>query len=178
MTKFALGQSVTRIEDAALLRGAGCYADDVHVANAAHAAVVRSPHAHAKINRIDTAAAAKAPGVLAVLTGADVAKDGLGDMPCLVPVTNLDGTARGDTPRPILAKDRVRHVGDPVALVVAETLAQARDAAELVEIDYEALPCVVDTREAIRPGAPLAWDGIAGNLCFDVGAGKSKEAVE
>ncbi len=178
MTKFALGQSVTRIEDAALLRGAGRYADDVHLAGAAHASIVRSPHAHAKILSIDTAAASKAPGVLAVLTGADVTKDGLGDMPCLVPVKNIDGTARGDTPRPILAKDRVRHVGDPVALVVAETLAQARDAAELVEVDYEPLDCVVDTKGAIQPGAPLAWEAIAGNLCFDVGAGKSKEAVE
>ncbi|MBS0338191.1 MAG: xanthine dehydrogenase family protein molybdopterin-binding subunit, partial [Proteobacteria bacterium] len=178
MTKFALGQSVTRIEDAALLRGAGRYADDVQVANAAHASIVRSPHAHAKIRGIDTAAAKQAPGVLAVLTGEDVAKDKLGDMPCLVPVTNIDGTQRGDTPRPILARDRVRHVGDPVAVVVAETLAQARDAAELVEVDYEALPCVVDTKAAIQPGAPLAWDKIAGNLCFDVAGGNGKEGVE
>ena len=178
MTKFALGQSVTRIEDAALLCGAGRYADDVQIANAAHASIVRSPHAHAKIKSIDTSAARKAPGVLAVLTGADVAADKLGDMPCLVPVTNIDGTQRGDTPRPILAQDRVRHVGDPVAVVVAETLAQARDAAELVEIDYEPLACVVDTKGAIQKGAPLAWEAIAGNICFDVGAGKSKEAVE
>ena len=100
MTKFALGQSVTRIEDATLVRGAGTYADDVEIAGAAHASIVRSPHAHAKIIGIDTGAAAKAPGVLAILTGADVASDRLGYIPCLVPVTNLDGTARGDTPRP------------------------------------------------------------------------------
>ncbi len=178
MTKFALGQSVTRIEDAALVRGAGRYADDVEIAGAAHASIVRSPHAHAKIIGIDTGAAAKAPGVLAILTGADVASDRLGYIPCLVPVTNLDGTARGDTPRPILARGRVRHVGDPVAVVVAETLAQARDAAELIAIDYETLPAVVDTHAATRPGAPLAWDEIAGNVCFDVGAGQSKAAVE
>ena len=178
MTKFALGQSVTRIEDAALVRGAGRYADDVEIAGAAHASIVRSPHAHAKIIGIDTGAAAKAPGVLAILTGADVASDRLGSIPCLVPVTNLDGTARGDTPRPILARGRVRHVGDPVAVVVAETLAQARDAAELIAIDYETLPAVVDAHAATRPGAPLAWDSIAGNLCFDIGAGQSKAAVE
>jgi len=178
MTKFALGQSVTRIEDAALLRGAGRYADDVEIAGAAHACIVRSPHAHAKIARIDGRAAAAAPGVLAVLSGADVAADGLGDIPCLVPVTNLDGTERAETPRPILAKHRVRHVGEPVAVVIADTLAQARDAAELIDIDYEPLPAVVGSRTATLPGAPLAWDGIAGNLCFDVGAGSSKAAVE
>jgi carbon-monoxide dehydrogenase large subunit len=178
MTKFALGQSVTRIEDAALLRGAGRYADDVAITGAAHACIVRSPHAHAKIIGVDSRAAARAPGVLAVLTGADVAADGLGDIPCVVPVTNLDGTARGETPRPILALHRVRHVGDPVAVVIAGTLAQARDAAELIDIDYEPLPAIVDTRTAALPGAPLAWDGIAGNLCFDVGAGNSKAAVE
>ncbi len=178
MTKFAIGQSVTRIEDAALVRGAGRYADDVEIAGAAHASIVRSPHAHAKIIGIDTGAADKAPGVLAVLTGADVAADGLGYIPCLVPVTNLDGTARGDTPRPILARGRVRHVGDPVAVVVAETLAQASDAAELIAIDYETLPAAVDAHAATQPGAPLAWDEIAGNICFDVGAGQSKAAVE
>jgi len=178
MTKFAVGQSVTRIEDATLLRGAGRYADDVAITGAAHACIVRSPHAHAKIKGVDSRAAARAPGVLAVLTGADVAADGLGDIPCVVPVTNLDGTARGDTPRPILANHRVRHVGDPVAVVIADTLAQARDAAELIDIDYEPLPAVVGTRAATLPGAPLAWDGIAGNLCFDVGAGNSKAAVE
>ena len=178
MTKFALGQSITRIEDATLVRGAGNYADDVEIEGAAHASILRSPHAHAKIIGMDTGAAARAPGVLAILTGADVATDRLGDIPCVVPVTNLDGSARGDTPRPILARDRVRHVGDPVAVVVAETLAQARDAADLIAIDYDPLPAVVETRAATRPGAPLVWDRIAGNVCFDVGAGESKAAVE
>ena len=178
MPKFALGQSVTRIEDAALLRGAGRYADDVQLVNAAHAYFVRSPHAHAKILRIESAAAAKAPGVLAVLTGKDVTADGLGDIPCLIPVTNLDGSARGNTPRPILAKGRVRHVGDPVAVVVAATLAQARDAAELIDIDYEPLPAVVGLQAATQRGAPLVWDEIAGNVCFDIGAGKDKAAVD
>jgi len=178
MSKFALGQSVTRIEDAALVRGAGRYTDDFELAGAAHAYVLRSPHAHASIVNIDTAAARKAPGVLAVLTGEDAAADGLGDIPCLIPVTNLDGTPRADTPRPVLARARVRHVGDPVALVVAETLAQAKDAAELIEIEYEPLPAAVDTRGATLPEAPRAWDHIADNLCFDIGAGTDKAAVD
>ncbi len=178
MSKFALGQSVTRIEDAALVRGAGRYSDDFELAGAAHACVLRSPHAHANILGIDTAAARAAPGVLAVLTAADVAADGLGDIPCLVPVTNIDGKPRADTPRPLLAGKRVRHVGDPVALVVAETLAQARDAAELIGVDYDPLPAVADTRAAAQAGAPQVWEHIPGNLCFNIGAGSDKAAVD
>ena len=178
MSKFALGQSVTRIEDAALVQGAGRYTDDIALAGAAHAYVLRSPYAHAAILGIDTAAARAAPGVLAVLSAADAEADGLGEIPCLIPVTNIDGTPRADTPRPVLAKTRVRHVGDPVALVVAETLEQAKDAAELIAIEYESLPAAVDTKGAVLPGAPLAWDHIAGNLCFDLGAGSDKAEVE
>ena len=178
MSKFALGQSVTRIEDAALVQGAGSYTDDVELAGAAHAYVLRSPHAHAKILGIDAAAARAAPGVLAILTAEDAAADSLGDIPCLVPVTNIDGTQRADTPRPVLARGRVRHVGDPVALLVAETLAQAKDAAELIAIEYEPLPAVVDTRGATQAGAPRVWDHIADNLCFDIGAGTDKAVVD
>ena len=178
MSKFALGQSVTRIEDAALVQGAGCYADDFALAGAAHACVLRSPYAHANILEIDTAAARAAPGVLAVLTGEDAAADGLGDIPCLVPVTNIDGTPRADTPRPVLALKRVRHVGDPVALVVAETLAQAKDAAELIAVDYEPLAAIADTRTAAMAGAPRTWDHIVDNLCFDIGAGTDKAIVD
>lgn len=178
MSKFALGQSVNRIEDAALVQGAGRYTDDFELAGAARACVLRSPHAHARIASIDTAAARKAPGVLAVLTGEDAAADGLGDIPCMVPVTNIDGTPRADTPRPVLARKRVRHVGDPVALVVAETLAQARDAAELIAIEYEPLPAVADTRGATEAGAARTWDHIPNNLCFDIGAGTDKAAVD
>ena len=178
MSKFALGQAVTRIEDAALVQGAGRYTDDFELAGAAHAYVLRSPHAHARIASIDVAAARKAHGVVAILTGADAAADGLGDIPCLVPVTNIDGSPRADTPRPVLARERVRHVGDPVALVVAETLAQAKDAAELIAIDYEPLPAVADTRGATLPEAPRAWDHIANNLCFDIGAGSAKADVD
>ena len=107
------------------------------------------------------------PGVLAVYTGADVAADGLGDLPCQVPADNKDGTPRADTPRPVLAKDRVRHVGDPVAFVVAETLNQAKDAAELIVVDYAPLPAVIDTLGAAQAGAPHVWEHIPGNICFD-----------
>ncbi|HEV3009152.1 MAG TPA: xanthine dehydrogenase family protein molybdopterin-binding subunit [Burkholderiales bacterium] len=157
--KFALGQSVQRLEDDALLRGAGRYTDDFAPARAAHVCFVRSPHAHARIRSISTERAAKAPGVLAVLTGRDAAADGLGNIPCLIPVPGLK-----ETPRPVLALNRVAHVGDPVAMVIAETLAQAKDAAEQVEVDYEALPAVVDVRE--------------GEVAFDIGLGESKAKVE
>ena len=116
---------------------------------------------------IDTAAAKKAPGVLAIFTGADVEKEGFGDVPCLVPLDNQDGTPRADTSRPMLAKDRVRHVGDPVALVVAETLEQAKDAAELIEVDYAPRPHTVGTWESAQPGAPLVHDHIKDNIVFD-----------
>ena len=177
MAKFALGQSVSRVEDLTLVRGAGRYADDVRLPNEAYAYVLRSPHAHAVIRRIDAAAARKAPGVLAVLTGAEVKADGLGEIPCMIPLNNADGTPRGETPRPLLAIDRVRHVGDPVALVVAESLARAKDAAEAIAVDYEPLPAVADTRTATTPGAALAWPGIKSNVCFDLELG-DKRAVD
>ena len=174
MAKFALGQAVSRVEDLTLVKGAGRYSDDVRLANEAYACVLRSPHAHAAIKRVDASAARKAPGVLAVLTGENVRADGLGDIPCMIPVTNLDGSPRGETPRPLLAVERVRHVGDPVALVVAESLARAKDAAELIEVDYDPLPAVADTYAATKPGAPLVWPGIRNNVCFDIGFGDAK----
>jgi carbon-monoxide dehydrogenase large subunit len=140
--KFALGQSVRRLEDDALLRGAGRYADDFTPARAAHVCFVRSPHAHAVIKNLNTEKARKAPGVIAVLTGKDASTDGLGNIPCLIPVPGLK-----ETPRPVLALKKVAHVGDPVAMVIAETLSQAKDAAERVEVDYEPLPAMTDTRK-------------------------------
>jgi aerobic carbon-monoxide dehydrogenase large subunit len=168
MAKFGIGDSVRRVEDPRLLTGGGRYTDDTKLAApAARLYVLRSPHAHADIRSIDTTAARKAPGVLLVLTGDDVKKAGFGDVPCLVPLANRDGTPRGETPRPMLAQGRVRHVGDPVALVVAETLEQAKDASELIEVDYAARPHVVGTYEAAQPGAPLVHDGIKDNIVFD-----------
>ena len=168
MAKFGIGQSARRLEDPRLLTGGGRYTDDTRLsAPAARAYVLRSPHAHADIRRIDTTAARKAPGVLLVFTGEDVTQAGFGDVPCLVPLENRDGTPRADTSRPMLAKGRVRHVGDPVALVVAETLEQAKDAAELIEVDYAARPHTVDTFASAQPGAPLVHDHIKNNIVFD-----------
>lgn len=165
--KFGIGQPVPRWEDLRLVTGSGYFTDDIELAGAAHGWVLRSTYAHAEIAAVDTSAARDAPGVLAVLTGDDVTADGLGDMPCVFPLKNRDGTPRHDTPRPILAIGKVRHVGQPVAFVVAETLDQARDAAELIEVDYRELPAVVDVRAAVETGAPQLFDHVPGNLCFD-----------
>ncbi|MBS0539933.1 MAG: xanthine dehydrogenase family protein molybdopterin-binding subunit, partial [Proteobacteria bacterium] len=168
MAKFGIGDSLRRIEDPRLLTGGGRYTDDTKLSTpAVRLYVLRSPHAHADIKRIDTTAAKKAPGVLLIQTGEDVKKAGFGDVPCLVPLENRDGSPRGETPRPMLALDRVRHVGDAVAFVVAETLEQAKDAAELIEVDYAARPHVVGTFEAAQPGAPLVHDHIKDNIVFD-----------
>jgi len=175
--KFGIGQAVTRLEDRRLLTGGGVYTDDIRLAGAAVGYVLRSPHAAARIASLDASEAKAAPGVLSVLTVEDADRDGLGDIPCLAPVKNRDGSDRADTPRPILARGQVRHVGDPVAFVVAETLAQARDAAELIAVDYEELPAVVDTAAAAKPGAPRVWAHIADNVCFDWEMG-DREATE
>ena len=168
MAKFGIGDSVRRVEDPRLLTGGGRYTDDTRLSQpAARLYVLRSPHAHADIRKVDVSAALKAPGVLLIKTGQDVKKAGCGDVPCLVPLENRDGTPRADTSRPMLALDRVRHVGDAVAIVVAETLEQAKDAAELIEVDYAARPHVVGTFEAAQPGAPLVHDHIKGNIVFD-----------
>src|SRR5947209_20552921 len=143
MTQFGIGQPIRRVEDRRFLTGHGHYLDDIVRPRQSHAVMLRSPHAHARIRSIDTNSAAAAPGVIAVLTGEDLARDGVGDVPCVSGLTNRDKTPMAMPPRPALVRDRVRHVGDTVAMVVAETQAQARDAAELVEIDYEPLPAVV-----------------------------------
>src|SRR3954470_23279967 len=165
--KFGVGQPVRRFEDQTLITGKGRYTDDIHFENTAYAYVLRARVAHANIRKVGTNAAEAMPGVLLVLTGDDVKADGLGDVPCHAPLNNKDGSPRHDTPRPALAVGRVRHVGQPVALVVAETLAQAQDAAEAIEIEYESLPSVTDGRAALEPAAPQLFDGIPGNLVFD-----------
>jgi carbon-monoxide dehydrogenase large subunit len=165
--KFGVGQPVRRFEDQTLITGTGRYTDDIQLDRAAQAYVVRSRVAHANIRKIDTAAARGMPGVLLVLTGDDVKADGLGDVPCHAPLNNKDGSPRRDTPRPALAIGKARHLGQPVAFVVAETLPQAQDAAEAIEVDYEILPAVTDARAALEKGAPQLFDGIPGNLVFD-----------
>jgi len=165
--KFGIGQPVRRHEDLRLITGQGRYTDDIVLPGMAQAFVLRSPIAHAKIKRIDAAAARRMPGVLLVATGEDLRADGLGDVPCTVPLVSRDGKPRHDTPRPVLALDRVRHVGQPVALIVAETLASARDAAEAIAVDYEQLPAVTEAKDAIAPGAAQLFDHIPGNIVFD-----------
>ena len=159
-----IGKSVKRKEDARFLTGAGQYTDDVTMPNQAHAYFLRSPHAHAKIRKIDTAAAKKAPGVVAIYTGADL--EGVNGLPCGWLITSTDGTPMKEPPHHVLAKGKVRYVGDHVALVIAETLAQAKDAAELIDVDYEALPAVVNVMEALKPGAPQIHDEAPGNKCY------------
>jgi carbon-monoxide dehydrogenase large subunit len=165
--KFGIGQSVRREEDLRLITGRGRYTDDIDLPRISHAFVLRSPIAHASIKRIDAAPAREMPGVLLVLIGEDVRADGLGDVPCTIPLVNRDGTPRHDTPRPVLAHGKVRHVGQPVALIVAETLLAARDAAEAIEVEYESLPAVTEAKDAVEPGAPQLFEHIPGNIVFD-----------
>src|SRR5947207_316333 len=174
--KFAIGQSVRRLEDPRLVQGLGRYSDDVTLMRQAYAVVVRSPHAHARIRAIDVASARRAAGVLAVLTGDDLANDKLGNLPGDGSRKRRDGSPAFATPRPALARGRARHVGDPVALVVAETQEQAVDAAELVSVDYEPLPAVVGAVAATTPGAPAVWDETPDNVAFVWEAG-NREAV-
>ena len=166
MGQYALGQSVPRSEDPRLLRGRGRFADDRSLPGMAHGYVLRSPHAHAKINDIDISAAQAAPGVIAVLTGADWKELGWGDVPGDPPRKLRDGTTAYAPPFPALVSDRVRYVGDCVAFVVAESRALAQDAAELIEVDYEPLPAVTDTGSAPAGGVPLVWDEAPDNIAF------------
>ena len=167
MNQFGIGQPVRRVEDWRFLTGHGHYVDDQALPRQAYAVMLRSPHAHARIRAIDTAAAAASPGVLAVLTGDDVARDGLGPIPCVAGVSNRDGSPAPSPSRPAMVRERVRHVGDTVAMVVAESLGAARDAAELIDIDYEPLPATVETERALDPEQPQVWDAAPGNLAFD-----------
>jgi carbon-monoxide dehydrogenase large subunit len=173
--KFGLSQPMRRVEDPRLLRGDGRYTDDVSLPGQSWGVVVRSPYAHATIRTIDKAPALAVPGVLGVFTGEDFRAAGLGDVPCVIPLKSRDGSPRAETPRPALAVGRVRHVGDPVAFVVGETLQAARDGAEALGVDYEELPSVTDLACAYEPGAPLVWDGVGRNLCFDWETGDKAE---
>ena len=167
MTKFGLAQNVRRVEDPRLLTGAGRYTDDIALPNEAVATVLRSPHAAARITTMDVEAARALPGVLAIYTGADLTADGIGGIPCGVPITNRDGSKRAEVPHHALASGAVRHVGDPVAFIVAETHQAARDAAEAVFVEYEILPSVTDLGATLDAGAPAVWDDVPGNMAFD-----------
>jgi carbon-monoxide dehydrogenase large subunit len=170
--KFAVGQSVRRLEDPRLVQGLGRYSDDVVLPREARAVLVRSPHAHARIRAIDPAPALAAPGILAVFTAADLVADGIGNLPSDRGRKRRDGSPAFPTPRPALARERVRHVGDPVALVVAETAAEALDAAERVVVEYEPLPAVTRADDALLAGAPAVWDEAPDNVAFLAEAGQ------
>jgi aerobic carbon-monoxide dehydrogenase large subunit len=174
--KFGIGQPVPRVEDPRFITGRGRYVDDIELPRQCHGVLVMSPHAHARIKRIDTAKAKAAPGVLAVLTGADVLADQLGGLAPPMP-EDMGGPKGFRTLRAILVTDKVRAVGDRVAFVVAETLARARDAAELIEVDYEPLPAVTDVEDAVKPGAPVLWDAAPNNVSFTLMMG-NKDATE
>ncbi|HEY3917227.1 MAG TPA: xanthine dehydrogenase family protein molybdopterin-binding subunit [Stellaceae bacterium] len=177
MGQFALSQSIPRTEDPRLLRGGGRYAADFALPHMAHAVFVRSPHAHARITGIDVRAAQQMPGVLAVLTGQDWREEGFGDAPPGYPRTRRDGSPLFQPLRPALVRDRARMVGDPIAMVVAETLDAARDAAERVVIEYEPLPVLTDATRARASGAPMLHEGCSDNESFFFKAGDAR-AVE
>jgi carbon-monoxide dehydrogenase large subunit len=164
--KFGIGQAVSRFEDPRLLRGGGRYVDDIALPGMTFGYVLRSPHAHAKIRTIDVTAARSAPGVLAVLTGADWRASGWGDLPVPGGLKRRDGSPMYRPRYPALVADRVRWVGDYVAFVVAETWAQAADAAEMIAVDYEPLAAVVSTAEALADSAPRVFDDCPNNICF------------
>ncbi len=169
-----IGKSVERKEDYRFLTGAGQYTDDVTLPNQSYAVFLRSPHAHAKIKSIDTAAAMKSPGVLGIFTGKDTAA--VGGLPCGWLITSIDGTPMKEPKHPILAEDAVKHVGDQVALVVAESIAQAKAAAALIDVDYEVLPAVADTATATK--SKTAVHAIApDNVCYTWALG-DKAAVD
>ena len=175
MTKYAVGQAVPRTEDPRLLRGTGNYVDDFNQPNQAYAYMVRSPHAHATIKKIEISEASIMPGVLAIMTGADYEADGLGWITGPTPFKRRDGSAMYRPPRPALTLDRVRHVGQIVAMVVAQTVDQAKDAAEAVLVDYEPLPVNVVTEDALQ--SPAIWDDCPDNEAFYYQVG-DKQAVD
>jgi carbon-monoxide dehydrogenase large subunit len=172
-----IGASVRRKEDLRFLSGRGQYTDDINRPGQTHAVILRSPHAHAEIKAIDTAKAKAMPGVVAVFTGADLGA--IGGLPCGWQIHNKDGSPMAEPKHPVLAEGKVRHVGDPVAVVIAETKGQARDAAEAIAVDYAVLPAAATTEAALAPGAPLVHEGAPGNLCYDwhIGDKAAQEAA-
>ncbi|SHL86635.1 xanthine dehydrogenase family protein molybdopterin-binding subunit [Bradyrhizobium lablabi] len=171
MTEPFLGRSINRLEDARFVQGRGRYVADLAAPNALHGVVVRSPHAHARLRGIDVDAARRMPGVAAVLTGSDLASDRIGPLPCAVTQIPMT-TALAVPPCYALARDVVRHVGEPVVFVVAESVESARDAAEAVIVDYEPLAPVVSITDAVTPGAPSIWPEAKNNIAFQFNRGE------
>jgi len=176
LSNSPIGKPLLRREDQRFLTGAGQYTDDVVLPGQTYGFFLRSPYAHARINSIDLSAALAAPGVLKIFTGADLAEAKVGGLPCGWLIHSKDGSPMKEPPHPVLAQGKVRHVGDQIALIVAETALQAKDAAELINVDYEVLPAVVDTANAAGH-ATAVHDDVPGNVCYDWGHG-NKDAVD
>ncbi|MEK7255672.1 MAG: xanthine dehydrogenase family protein molybdopterin-binding subunit, partial [Bacteroidota bacterium] len=174
MTKY-IGKEIKRVEDKRFITGKGRYTDDITLPGMTYAAIVRSPYAHAKINGIDTSAAEAAEGVVAIFTGKDVGNIGV---PCGWQVNFINGDTMKEPPHPLLVADKVRHVGDAVAVVIAESKEAAEDAAELVDVDYDVLDAIVDPKLAAERSAPQVHDAAPGNLCFDWQLGNPKAEVD
>ena len=167
MAQTGIGASVRRKEDQRFLRGRGNYVADLQRPGMTHGVFLRSPHAHALLRGVDTGAALAMPGIIGVVTGADLQAAGIGGLPCGWGITGTDGLPMKEPPHPALAIGKVRHVGDAVAFVIAETAHQARDAAEALHVEYVPLPAAIDLEGAIAPGAPQVFDDVPGNLCCD-----------
>ncbi len=172
-----IGQAIKRKEDYRFLTGAGNYTDDIVLPHQTHACFVRSPHAHARIRAIRKDRALKAPGVVAIYTGDDIAAAKMGGLPCGWLITDVKGQPMKEPPHPVLAQGKVRYVGDHVAVVIAESHQQAKDAAELLDVDYEVLPAVVKAADARKQGAPALHDIAPDNTCY-VWAIGDKAAVD
>src|SRR5436305_2667532 len=173
-TKFGMGQPVRRVEDARFISGAGMYTADVMKEGALAACFLRSPHAHARFTVGDLTDVRAMPGVRLVLSAEDVAH--MGGVPCLAPMPNADGKEMALPDYPVLAKGEVRHVGDAVAMVVADTEERAREALEAIAVTYDAQPAIVDLNRALDKGAPLVWPELSSNIAYDNAIG-SADAV-
>ena len=168
IARFGSGKSVRRVEDEALLKGAGLFADDASLPGQASVLFLRSPHPHARITTIEVSAASPMPGVLAIVTGEDLVRAGVKSQPLSADFKRGDGSPTASAPRHALAVGTVRYVGEAVAAVVAETIAQARDAIEAIDVRYAPLPNVVDGTDAVAPGAPLVWPEATGNIAAEI----------
>jgi carbon-monoxide dehydrogenase large subunit len=176
-SKFAVGQPVPRNEDPMLVRGEGRYTDDLNLRGQAYAVMVRSGYAHGAINGIDTDEAAQMPGVLGIYTGRDLTAAGIKNMPLGMAIPTADGSPPHRPSCPVLTSDKVRYVGDPIAIVIAETVAQAKDAAEAVLVDIDPRPAVTSCKAAAQPGAPLIHDGVPGNVAANFHYGDAEKVA-
>ena len=175
--RFGSGKSVRRVEDQSLLTGTGIFADDVSLPGQAYVCFLRSPHPHARLVAVDTRAASAMPGVVAIVTGADLARAGVKPLPLSADFKRADGSPTASPPRHALAVDTVRFVGEAVAAVIAESAGEARDAAEAIDVNYEALPMVVDLDDAVAAGAPLVWTAATGNIAAEIRHGDAEGAA-